>query len=117
MAFANVLVSLLGRAPIQHILSEGLSCTKKTFFHCHSEKVGTDTLVGFSQLWKAGKQGRRRAVISAMKLTSVAHFEMGSNISIHTRPVIAHEKAFFCFIDAIVSNELVAMGVGESVLL
>jgi len=75
-----------------------------------------DTLVGFSQLWKAGKQGRRRAVISATKLTSVARSEMGSNISIHTRLVIALEKAF-CFIDAIVSNELVAMGVGKSVLL
>jgi hypothetical protein len=46
----------------------------------------------------------------------VAGFEMGSNVGIHTRPVIALEKALFGFMDAIVPNKLVSMGVSKGIL-
>jgi hypothetical protein len=73
-------------------------------------------MVGLSQLWKAGEQGRQRAVICTAKLTSVAGFEMGSNVGIHTRPVISLEKVLFGLIDAIVPNELVSMGISKGSL-
>ncbi len=64
-----------------------------------------DRMVGLSGLRKAGKQGWWRAVICMAKLTSLASFEVGRDVGITTRPVVALEKAFFCFIDAIVPNE------------
>jgi hypothetical protein len=46
----------------------------------------------------------------------VAGFEMSSDVSVHSWPVVALEKAFFSFVDAIVPNELVAMGIYKSLL-
>jgi len=63
-----------------------------------------DTLVRFSWLGQAGEQGRRRAVICTTHLTPVAGLKVGSDVSIHTRPVEALEMALFSFINAIVAN-------------
>jgi hypothetical protein len=68
-------------------------------------------------LWQAGKQGRRGAVISSAKLTSVARFEVGSYVSIHTWPVVTLKKALFGFVDAIVPNKFIAMGIYKGLLL
>ncbi len=70
-----------------------------------------DTLIWFSWLWQAGEQGRRRAIICAAHLTSVAGLKVGSDVSVHTRPVEALEKPLFSFVNAIVTNEDVAMGI------
>ena len=70
-----------------------------------------DTLVWFSWLGQAGEQGRWRAVISAANLTSMAGLKVGSDVSIHARPVEALQKALFSFVNAIMANEHVAMGI------
>jgi hypothetical protein len=70
-----------------------------------------DALVWFSWLGQAGEQGRRRAIVCAAYLTSMACLKMGSNVSIHTRPVETLEEALFCFVDAIVTYKEVAMGI------
>jgi hypothetical protein len=46
----------------------------------------------------------------------VAGFQVGSNVSIHSRPVIALKKSFFSFVDAIVPNKFVSMGIQELVV-
>ena len=75
-----------------------------------------DALVGFCWLWQAGEQGRRRAIVSAAYLTSVACLKMGSDVSIHTRPVETLQEALFCFVDAIVTYKHIAMGISQCVL-
>ena len=70
-----------------------------------------DTLVWFSWLGQAGEQGGWRAIIGAANLTSMAGLKVGSDVSIHTRPVEALEKALFSFVNAIMTDEDVAMGI------
>ena len=43
-----------------------------------------------------------------------AGLKMGSDISIHARPVETLEKALFGFIDAIMTDELAAMGMASA---
>jgi hypothetical protein len=46
----------------------------------------------------------------------VASFEVGSYVSIHTRPVVTLKKALFGFVDAVVPNKFIAMGIYEGLL-
>jgi hypothetical protein len=73
-------------------------------------------VVRLRRLGQTGKQSRRGAVISSAKLTSVAGFEVGSFVSIHTGPVVTLKKVLFRFVDAIVPNEFIAMGIYEGLL-
>ena len=41
---------------------------------------------------------------------------MGSNVSIHTRPVVTLKEALFGFVDAVVPNKFIAMGIYEGLL-
>ncbi len=75
-----------------------------------------DTMVGLSWLGQAGKQSRLQAVICTIKLTFVAGFEVGSDVGIHTRPVVTLKEALFCFIDVIMPDQQVAMCIGKSFL-
>jgi hypothetical protein len=76
-----------------------------------------DPVVRFCGLGQTGKKHRWRAVVSPVKLTSVAGFEVGSNVSIHARPIVTLEKAFFGFVDAVMPNKFVSMGIYKGLLL
>ncbi len=41
---------------------------------------------------------------------------MSSDVGVHPQPVVALEKSFFSFVDAIVPDKLVAMGIYKSLL-
>ena len=75
-----------------------------------------DALVWFSWLGQAGEQGRRRAIVGAAYLTSVACLKMGSDVSIHARPVETLQEALFHFVDAIVTYKQIAMGISQCLL-
>ncbi len=47
------------------------------------------------------------------KLTSVAGFKVGSDASVHAWPVDTLEKALFHFVDAIMTNKQITMGIRE----
>jgi hypothetical protein len=81
-----------------------------------SKEIGVNALVRFSGLRQAGEQGRRRTVICEAELTSVAGLQVGSDVSIHAGPVKTLQKAFFGFVDAIMTDELISMCVGECLL-
>jgi hypothetical protein len=71
----------------------------------------------FCGLGQTGKKSWRRAVVSSSKLKSVAGFKVGSYVSIHAWPIVTLEEAFFGFVDAIVPNKFIAMGIYKSVML
>jgi hypothetical protein len=73
-------------------------------------------VVRFRRLGQIGKQSGWGAVVSSAKLTSVAGFEVSSYVSIHARPVVTLKKTLFGFVDAIVPNKFIAMGIYKSLL-
>jgi len=45
-------------------------------------------------------------------LTSMAGFKVDSNVSILARPVIAMKEALLCFVDTIMPDQQISMGIG-----
>jgi hypothetical protein len=72
-------------------------------------------LVGFNVLLQSGQESRQRAIIVAAELTSVAVFEVGSDIGIHAWPVVALQEVLFSFVNAIVPYQQISVSVGECV--
>jgi hypothetical protein len=45
-------------------------------------------------------------------LTSMEGFKVDSDASIHARPVIALKEVLLCFVDAIMPDQQISMGIG-----
>ena len=67
------------------------------------------SLVGLGGLRQCGEESGRRSVILAAKLTSVAGFEVCSDVGVHAGPVETLQKALFSFVDTIMTDQQISV--------